>query len=381
MRVLHVIESLIESGGAERGLVREITSFSESVEQRVLLLYNRTDLAPQLTESGIAVDVVGLSEGRGSRSWPTALRPVRDMIRDFDPDVIQSSLFLGNLVAQMGARRSGTPVVSNLVLSGDPDLLNIYQPGAGTLRARQLRKIAGRAARGDHVYFRALTEDVKTTNAALLGFDLSRATVIPRSVELPGVGAVSSRADLGIPDGRIIVNVGRQAPQKGHLLLLEAFARVRRNVPDAHLLMIGKDAESSGQIREAIRKWGIADSITTVPHTEQVYEYLAHSDLFAFSSVMEGLGTAILEAMAAGLPIVAFDIPPVREATGDGRFADLVEVGNVDALARAIVRNLAEGERNSSVRDWVAEHHNIESVSSKVEELLRTVAKANERIG
>ena len=381
MRALHVIESLTATGGAERGLVREISSFSKSMEQRVVLLYDRTDLAPQLIGSGIGVDVVGLSEGLGSRSWPLALRHVRAIAREFDPDVIQSSLFLSNLVAQLGARRAGTPVVSNLVLSGDRDLLDAYQPGAASWRARQLRKLAGWAARGDHVYFRALTEHVKETNATLLGFDRSRATVIPRSVDLPDADDVLSRSQLGMPDGRIVVNVGRRFPQKGQLLLVEAFAAVKEQVSEAHLLIIGKDGESSGPINEAIGRLGIESAVTLIGHSERVSDYLAHSDVFAFSSVMEGLGTAVLEAMASGLPIVAFDIPPVREATADGRFADLVEVGNVDALGRGIVRALSDGDRNPSAHDWIAEHHDIEDVSSKVEDLLRVAAGGGERIG
>ena len=374
MRVLHIIESLAATGGAERGLVREVSSFSESVQQRVVLLYDRTDLAPQLIDSSVGVDVVGLSEGRGSRSWPLALRHVRDIARDFDPDVIQSSLFISNLVAQLATRRAGTPVVSNLVLSGDRDLLDAYQPAAGSRRARLLRKFAGWSARGDHVYFRALTENVKETNAALLGFDRSRATVIPRSVNLPDTENVLSRSQLGLPEGPIVLNVGRHFPQKGQVLLVEAFVEVKKKVPEAHLLILGKDGQSSGPIRQAIARLGIENSVTAIGHSERVADYLAHSDVFAFSSLMEGLGTAVLEAMAWGLPIVAFDIPPVREATADGRFADLVAVGDVDALGTGSVGALAEGGRNQLARDWIAVHHNVGDVSSRVEELLRSVA-------
>ncbi len=156
MRVLHVIDSLAGSGGAEQGMVREVTRFSDDLEQRVVLLYDRQDLRAPLAERGIPIDVVGLAEGSGSRTWPRAVSHVRRLIAEWAPDVIQSSLFLGNLVAQLAARRQSVPVVSNLVLSGDIELLRNYQPGAGTRKAALLRKIAGWAARRENVWFRAL---------------------------------------------------------------------------------------------------------------------------------------------------------------------------------------------------------------------------------
>jgi hypothetical protein len=142
MNVLHVIDSLAASGGAENGLVREVTRFGNDIRQEIVLLYHRRDLAPELEAAGIGIESVGLAEGAGSRAWPRALQPVSRVARAFRPDVIQTSLFLGNMVGQMVGRRLGVPVVSNLVLSGDLDSLRSYQPGAGTRRAALLRSIA-----------------------------------------------------------------------------------------------------------------------------------------------------------------------------------------------------------------------------------------------
>ncbi len=382
MRILHVIDSLSGSGGAEQGLVREVTRFSGDLEQRMVLLYDRRDLEGPLLEREISIDVIGFTEGSGSRAWPRAARMVRQLISEWRPDVIQTSLFLGNLVGQTASRGLSVPVVSNLVLSGDLELLRRYQPGASTRRAALLRSIAGRAARRDNVWFRALTWEVKESNAALLGVDPSRVTVIPRGVPARASGPVKSRDELGLPKGPLVVNVGRLAAQKGQALLVEAFATVHAEVPDAGLVIVGREGEASGEVRGTIDRLGLADSVTLVGHTPNVTDYLYHGQVFAFSSVMEGLGTAVLEAMAVGTPVVAFDIPPVREASVDGRHAELIPVGDVAAMASALIRHLGRGSRRDTEAEaWVRSHHDMQRIADQVEQLLRSAASGSAPAG
>lgn len=375
MRVLHVIDSLSGSGGAEQGLVREITRFSADIEQEVVLLYDRTDLAPELGR--IPLEVVGMREGSGSRAWPGALAPVRRLARSFRPDVIQTSLFLGNIVGQLVGRSLRIPVVSNLVLSGDLDLLRSFQPGADSRKAQTLRSIAGWAARSRWVWFRALTEEVRLSNAALLGVDPARVTVIPRGVPMPDLASPASREELGLPAGPLVVNVGRLAPQKGQVYLVEAFARVKESVPDAGLVIVGKEGAAEGDVMEAIEHHGLTGNVTIVGYSTRVSHYLAHANVFAFPSVMEGLGTSVLEAMACGVPVVAFDIPPVREATMDGEYGKLVPVGAVDSFASSLLEHL-QGVRQLDERsvEWVRTHHDLGRIASLVEALLRSATKS-----
>jgi hypothetical protein len=157
MRVLHVINTLGGSGGAENGLVREITRFDPDVDQLVLRLFARNDLESVVTDHGIEVAALGLDGSAASRNWPLGAKRVRTWIRRFAPDVVHTSLFSANLVGQIAARSVRAPVLSTFTQSGDVELVRSYQPGASSRAATALRSIADRAARSPLVRFRALT--------------------------------------------------------------------------------------------------------------------------------------------------------------------------------------------------------------------------------
>lgn len=293
------------------------------------------------------------------------------MLRMTAPDVIHSSLFTANLVAQHAGARASIPVLSTFTLSGDPRLLRRFQPGAASWRASLLRAFAARAARHRGVWFRALTSDAKETNARLLGVDPDRVTVLPRGIEtdlIPGIPL--SRRELDLPaDAPLVVNVGRQTAQKGHISLLTAFEQVRREV-DSHLLIIGREGDATQTIRQFIRTHDLGSSVTLVGYTPYVHHYMAHASVFVFSSFMEGLGTSVLEAMEMKLPVVAYGIPPVREATDDGRLARLVPPGDEAALAEGIIESLADPAPVDDARQWVRSHFAIDTVAARLESML-----------
>ena len=119
MRVLHVINSLGASGGAEHGLVREIGLLSDGFEHRVVRLFEKDQLGADLEALGIGVEPLGLNSSRAGWNWPLATERLVRVIRDFVPDVIHSSLFSANLVAQFAGKRASVPVLSTFTLSGD----------------------------------------------------------------------------------------------------------------------------------------------------------------------------------------------------------------------------------------------------------------------
>ncbi|MFQ5947476.1 MAG: glycosyltransferase [Acidimicrobiia bacterium] len=384
MRVLHVINSLAGSGGAERGLVREIVRLEPSIDQQVVRLFEQDDLDQQLLERNIPVVALGLRSRRAARNWPLATWKVYRIILRFKPDVVHTSLFTGNLVGQLAAWMARVPVVSTMTLTGDIELHRRYQPGASSWRAALLRWVAARTAKLGDVRYRALTHDAMVTNCRTLRFPQERVTIIPRGVETGDwASAKPDRSRFGLPDSvPMFVNVGRQVAQKGQVLLLDGFEKILEAVPNAHLAIVGREGDASIDIRREIRERGLSGFVHPLGYRSDVPVLLASSDVFVFSSLAEGFGTAILEAMGAGLPVVAFDIPPVREVTDDGRVAGLVATGDAGALARVAVALLEGAERNAMVASatrWVAEHFAIDDVANQVEDYLRRVCELARR--
>lgn len=373
-----MINSLAGSGGAEHGLVREIVRFGGDVDQGVVRLYESDQLAERLRSAGIESSGLGLDSGSSGWNWIFGARRLEAEVRRFRPDILHSSLASANLIAQIAGRWTSTPVVSTFTLSGDPQLMRRFQPGAASVRARTLRHVEYASARRRHVWFRALTGDARETNAKAARLDLSRVRVIPRGVPLPESQVVPSRRDLGLPEeGTVILNVGRQTAQKGHADLVRAFASIVRR-RRAHLVILGRVGDGSEALSRAIATHRVEPHVTIVPYTDRPYDYYRVADVFAFSSLMEGLGTAVLEAMACGLPVVAYDIPPVREIAGGGRFASLIPLGDVSQLSRKILelveRPAVADELSALAYSNVVEHYTLEQVAARLEDYLRQVA-------
>jgi glycosyltransferase involved in cell wall biosynthesis len=186
---------------------------------------------------------------------------------------------------------------------------------------------------------------------------------------------VKTRSELGLPPtGPLLVNVGRQTAQKGQLSLLEAFSRIRNEV-DAHLVIVGREGEASPMLRRRIDESGLSEHVTLTGYTPDVHHYVANASVFVFTSLMEGLGTAVIEALAIGCPVVAYDIPPVREATDNGAHADLVDPGDQVSFAKAVMAVLERGESDPRSRIWfVQERYGMESIARQVERRLEWVA-------
>lgn len=379
MRLLSVVNSLGGSGGAEHGLVREVSRFKTTSAQMVVRLFEKDHLEPRLKAVGIDVEALGLRAEQAGYNWPIATRRLRRLIEAFRPDVVQSSLFAANLVAQLATRRSRVPVLSTFTLSGERELLRAYQPGAATWRGEALRRLASYAAQSDHVTFRGLTRETVDTNCDLLRINRDRAVVIPRGVpESRDFDSSEDRADLPLPTNLpLVLNVGRQTAQKGHLHLLRSFALVLKEAR-AHLAIVGREGDASHQLDRAVSDLALDASVLFVGYSSNVPAYLRQAKVFAFSSLMEGMPNAVLEAMAVGVPVVAFDIPPVVEVTDGGRLATLVEVGDESALAKGIVRVLGGDEtileKAVAAQGWVRAHYSIDAVAERVEARLREVA-------
>lgn len=171
------------------------------------------------------------------------------------------------------------------------------------------------------------------------GIDSNRIQVVNSGVP-PLPQALSSRQELrarsGIPDDAIVVGtIGELTPHKGHIHLLRALVHLRNREQPVHLVIVG-GGKDGNLLAEEARKSGTDAKLHLVGFQQDVPGWLSSFDIFAMPSVEEGLGTSVLDAMLAGLPVVASAVGGIPEAIIDGECGILVPPGEARLLAEAI---------------------------------------------
>ena len=153
--------------------------------------------------------------------------------------------------------------------------------------------------------------------------------------------AAETRQALGLaPTDKVLLTVARFTPQKGHDCLVAAAPAVLQQHPNAKFVLVGSGPETEN-IEAAIRAGGLESNVLLLGQRDDVPDLLAASDLFVLPSQFEGLPLALLEAVAADLPVVATKIGGTVEALGKAH-PFLVPAGDAQALAAAINTALAD---------------------------------------
>jgi glycosyltransferase involved in cell wall biosynthesis len=184
-----------------------------------------------------------------------------------------------------------------------------------------------------------------------LGSGLPRgSSAIPNGCD---VAEIARRARLArrlrAPDGRLVIGmVARLDPIKDQATLIRAFAEVARRHPNAELWLVG-DGVRAGSLRDLAVAEGVADRVVFFGPRADVPELLGQMDVFAFSTTRdEGFGIALIEAMAAGLPVIASDVPACHEVLGAGSAGVLVPASDPAGLAQAIGALLGSEQRRAA---------------------------------
>ena len=192
------------------------------------------------------------------------------------------------------------------------------------------------------------------------------------------IDPIKKRHELGLPrEGFVIGSVGRLTRQKGFSFLLDAAAIVLSEIPQARFVIVG-DGEDAPAIHAQADRLGIQDRILfTGPRTD-VAELLLTFDLFVSSSLWEGLPTVIMESMAAGIPVLATDIPGTRELAANQAIGWLVAPGNAKALSDGILLALRDPSKRTACAhsaQLVVQSFSIQSVAVKHENLYTQLVK------
>jgi len=231
----------------------------------------------------------------------------------------------------------------------------------------------------------AISEDVRRRLLAA-GVRPERISVIHSAVEPPANPSGSAersaaRARLGLTDQATIGIVAALERRKGHDVLLRALVRLREAVPRLRCLVCGDGSERASLERFA-QELGIRGLVRFLGEQRQVANVLAALDVFVQPSRYEGLGVAVLEAMAAGLPVVAARVGGIPETVREGETGLLVAKEDPEALAAAITELLQDPARAARMgaegRRRVLAEFSMEAMTDRYERLYRDMIRSDE---
>jgi glycosyltransferase involved in cell wall biosynthesis len=349
MRVVHLIEAL-GPGGAERLLYTNLKHFNpERVKSTVITVFPHATHWREPIEA-LGVPVVCL-ECRGPRDIPRGIRTLRTWLRENPTDVIHTHLWTANIIGRVAARFSRTPVISSI---HNPD----HEPEAwadgadvNLMKRRVVRELDRWTAHTACDRMIAVSEYVKRSANRHLGVSLDAIEVVynPFDVDLVNTPPTADRAELlrtlGLaPDSLILLSVARVSPQKGLIYALRALPEILKQYPAVQLVSVGATTDPAWhkQLEREATALGVADRFHLLGARRDVIDFLRACDVFIFPSLYEGLGIALIEAMAAGCACVASAAGPIPEVVTDGEDGVLVPPGEPEAIAAAVCRLLAD---------------------------------------
>ncbi len=365
----------LDDGGAERALVRIVTGLdSTRWHRRVISLSSRGPLAAPLEAAGIEVSSLGL--GGSSKNGTTVVSAFHNLIgllRGQKPAILQTFLFHANLLGRLAARFAGVPHV----LSG---IRVAEQRSRWRLTAdRWTERFVER-----HV---CVSQSVANFSVRHSGLSLSKLVTIPNGVDYDRCAKATpaNLAEFGIePNSPVILSVGRLDPQKDPLTLLRAFAAVTPQHPEAVLLYVGA-GPLEAELKSTAAQLNIQPAVRFAGRRSDIAEIMKASSVFALASRWEGMPNVLLEAGAAGLPIVSTEAEGVREIINPGQTGRLVGIEATDALAQALGTALSEMPASrrmaAELQKIIARDFTWESVVAQYDALYSQLLASDSRSG
>jgi len=357
-----VITTGLKLGGAEQqiaALAGRFMALGNDVAILNLTAGTEVDLPP-----GIPVTELGMR--KTPASMLAALRKARQVIRQWQPDVIHAHMIHGNLFARTLARTCPMP----------PVICSAHSAREGG----RLRALAYRATDRWCDLTTHVSEAGRQAMIASGAVPSGRVIVMPNGIDTDrfrqdDASRERMRRDLGLNAGDVLVlNVGRLVPEKDQAMLIEAFREVYRRLPGARLMIAG-DGPLRAELGSQIAKYGLNQAVLLAGARKDIPELLRAADVFVLSSRIEGMPLAVGEALACGLPVVSTAAAGVAELAGD--VATITPVGDAAALAKGLATAIGElpgtqaqqHRRRQRVinsfdmaavaRQWLAQYHQL----------------------
>ncbi len=360
MHIVHS-ESSCGWGGQEIRVLEEAAGMLERGHRVTLLCPREARIHDESARRG--VPVIALPIARKSLA---GLRAMRAWLTREKCEVLNSHSSTDSWLAALalvGMRRRPALVRTRHISAAIPDNLTtrwLYQSAT--------RHIVTTGERLREQLIRANRFRPETIVSVPTGIDLTRYSPADKAQAKAHLGLNPAEACIGI--------VATLRSWKGHRYLVEAFAGLRRN--DAHLLMVG-DGPGRENLMQQVAQLGLGTRVLMPGNQADVVPWLQALDVFALPSYAnEGVPQALMQAMAAGVPVISTAVGSIDELVRHEETGLMVPPQNVEALRAAIERLLDEpalGERLAlAARSWVSERYSRERMLDSMEAVFRSVA-------
>ena len=366
VRVMIVVGSL-EVGGAQKHIYDLVRQFDRTrFDVSIVISQPGGYFYDRMRELGVPLYNLDV---RSPRDLVLRLPRFLRFVRAVDPDVLHAFLYypslFGCLARLMPGRRAPRLILSkrSLNLSLRPDRLAVHK--------YILMRVPD--------VFTAVSEPVRERCVAL-GASPDKVKVIENGIEwieAPPLGKL--RQQLGLAeDVPLIGAVGSLTVRKRHRQLLRAMAELLKVRPDAHLVLMGEGSLRS-ELEAEVRRLGIEQRVHLPGMLVPAISYVRDLSIFVLPSSEEGLSNALLEAMMAGVPCVASDIPSNREVITDGEDGVIVDVEDPRAFAAAMTAVLDDHGRSRTLgaqaRETIRRRYNARTMVDANEDLYMALAR------
>jgi len=372
IHLLHII-SRLPIGGAERLLIGILRNLDRNrFVSIVCCIQDRGELADEVESLGIPVYALNFlsSGGYDGKIVPA----VRDIINANNINLVHTHLYHANLYGRLAAFKEKIPAISSVH--------NTYT------KRKWYRHVINQYLAKKTYAITAGSSDIKRD---LISYDRvpdNKIYLLPNSIDTKQIrsplSTTEAKKTFGFEnDDFVIGNVGRAVQQKGQNLLLLAFADLLKNNPDIKikLLLVG-DGPLLQKLKEIALSLKIIDRVYFAGNIRSLATAYKAMDLFVMPSLWEGLSLAMLEAMAASLPVIATDVGGARDVLLDSQFGVLIPPNNHPALAAALnhlLRNADQRKRYAiSAKERVNTNYDINSLTQKLSLLYLNAVDINE---
>ncbi|MDC7221303.1 MAG: glycosyltransferase [Spirochaetales bacterium] len=334
MKILIIIPSMT-SGGAEHVVADMTARWCKSHEIHLLTFSNKNKDFYKVSPLVVRYDM----EGRKRKIWNlkaqfSIIKKIKSVTKNIQPDIVISFIHKANIYSSFALWGSHIP----LVLS-ESSLINRSDV---PVHISLLRKLLYPRAFKLVVLSESIKRELLMTIPKVYETDV---VAIPNPIDVSEkkdqVEPLNEFTGQNLDGKKIIISVGRLIPLKSFDHLIKAIKEVKSKGSGFHLVIIG-EGEERANLESIIQREDLLECVSLPGRTNSVLSYLEQADFSISTSQLEGFGMAVIESLAVGTPVLAYDAPGVRDLIKHGYNGELVPYGDIHLLSERIIRWLED---------------------------------------